>query len=113
MLDPAFLEKITIARYAKSLDDMSQAERDRRLLVLSEFAVYVERDPEFMVSEIFDEETRKYRKRGFYTEKAKAFAAEFDGPRNAQLWRSNVIRAFFSANGRRLLPEQPDWMRSP
>jgi hypothetical protein len=24
----------------------------------------------------------------------------------------NVIRAFFIANGRRLLPEQPDWMRS-
>lgn len=112
MPDPAFTAKTTIARYAAALDDMTPPERERRLQVLEEFAAYVERDPDVMITEIFNEETRKYRKRGFYTDKAKEFAATHDGPRSAQLWRSNVIRAFFIANGRRLLPEQPDWMRT-
>jgi hypothetical protein len=110
--DPAFTEKTTIARYARSLDDLPPADRDRRLQVLADFAAYVDRDPDLMIAEIFDEETRKYRRRGFYTEKAKEFAATFDEPRSAQLWRSNVVRAFFIANGRRLLPEQPDWMKT-
>jgi len=35
-----------------------------------------------------------------------------DEPCNAQLQRSNIIRAFFIANSRRLLPEQPEWMRT-
>lgn len=113
MLDPAFTDKTTVARYATSLDDMAPADRDKRLQVLADFAAYVERDPDVMIDEIFNTETRKYRKRGFYTDKAKEFAAGFDGPRNVQLWRSNVIRSFFIANGRRLLPEQPDWMTTP
>jgi hypothetical protein len=110
--DAEFTSKTTVARYAKSLDDMTPAERDLRLRTLADFAAYVERDPDQMIAEIFDEETRKYRKRGFYTEKAKEFAATYDEPRTAQLRRSNIIRAFFIANGRRLLTEQPDWMRT-
>ena len=106
-----FTSKATVARYAQALDDLSDADRRRRLETLSAFARYVDRDPDQMIAEVFDEETRKYRKRGFYTDKAKEFAATYDEPRNAQLRRSNVIRAFFIANGRRLLPEQPDWMR--
>lgn len=112
MLDEEFTTKTTVARYATSLDDLSAADRDRRLQTLADFAAFVDRDPDQMIAEIFNEETRKYRKRGFYTEKAKEFAATFDEPRNAQLQRSNIIRAFFIANGRRLLPEQPDWMRT-
>ena len=110
MPDEGFLGKTTVARYAKALDDLPPADRDRRLQTLADFAGYVERDPDLMVAEIFDEETRRYRRRGFYTDKAKEFAATYDEPRNAQLQRSNIIPAFFIANGRRLLPEQPDWM---
>lgn len=109
-LDPDFLAKETVARYATSLDDLPPVDRDKRLRTLSDFAAFVERDPDVMIEEIFNEETRKYRKRGFYTDKAKEFAATYDEPRNAQLQRSNIIRAFFIANGRRLLPEKPDWM---
>ncbi len=113
MLDPGFLAKATVARYAKSLDDLPPADREKRLRTLAELAEYTGRDPDVMIEEVFDEQTRKYKKRGFYSEQAKAFAASYDEPRNAQLQRSNIIRAFFIANGRRLLPEQPDWMRSP
>ncbi len=112
MLDADFLAKATVARYARSLDDLPPAERERRLRTIADFASYVGQDPDLMIEEVFDEQTRKYRKRGFYTGKAREFAATYDEPRNAQLQRSNIIRAFFIANGRRLLPEQPDWMRS-
>jgi hypothetical protein len=63
-----------------------------------------------MGEEIFNKETRKYRKRGFYSDNAKAFAAERGGPHHVQLQRSNIIRSFFIANGYRLPPERPDWM---
>ncbi|MGH8932470.1 MAG: hypothetical protein ACRDZO_18060 [Egibacteraceae bacterium] len=111
VLDPAFSEKTTIARYSNSLGDLSNAERARRLQVVADFAAYVERDPAQMIAEVFDEQTGKYRNRGFYTDKANEFAASTDDSRNAALWRSNVIRAFI-ANGRRPLPEQADWMRT-
>jgi hypothetical protein len=65
-----------------------------------------------MIAEVFDEQPRKYRRRGFYSDKAKEFAARYDEPRTAQLQRSNVVQAFFIANGRGLLPEQPAWMRT-
>ena len=112
MPDAEFVAKETVARYAKSLADMSAADRDRRLQTVQDFATFVGKDLDELIAEVFDEQTRKYRKRGFYTDKAKEFAATFDEPRNAQLQRSNIIRAFFIANGRRLLPEQPDWMRT-
>ncbi len=112
MPDSDFLAKLTVERYAKSLDDLPPADRDKRLDTLAGFARFVDVDPDVMIEEVFDEETRKYKRRGFYTDKAKEFAATYDEPRNAQLQRSNIVRAFFIANGRRLLPEQPDWMQS-
>lgn len=92
MADEEFLGKSTVARYASSLSDLPPADRDRRLQTLADFAGYVERDPDVMIAEVFDEQTRRYRKRGFYTDKGKEFAATYDEPRNAQL--------------------QLDWMRS-
>jgi len=53
--DEGFLGKTTVARYAKALDDLPPADRDRRLQTLADFAGYVERDPDLMVAEIFDE----------------------------------------------------------
>ncbi|MFC7504113.1 hypothetical protein ACOACQ_18545 [Nocardioides sp. CPCC 206347] len=110
MPSPEFAAHTSIQRYAATLDDLTARERDDRLNLLEAFAAHVDRDPDTMIAEIFDEETRKYKKRGFYTEGAKAFAASFGDSSNAQLQRSNVIRAFFIANGRRLLTEQPAWM---
>jgi len=107
---PAFVAYRSIQRYAATLTDLAPRERDERLDLLESFAAYVDRDPDTMIREIFDEETRKYRRRGFYTNSAKAFAASLGGSPNAQLHRSNVIRAFFIASGRRLLTEQPAWM---
>jgi hypothetical protein len=37
-------------------------------------------------------------------------SGDIGGSSNAQLQRSNVIRAFFITNGRRLLTERPAWM---
>lgn len=100
----------SVQRYAKALDELPPEERDRRLHTLREFAEFVGRDPDQMVEEIYNRETRKYRKRGFYSDNAKAFAAQLGGPQHLQLARSNVIRSFFIANGYRLPPERPDWM---
>lgn len=110
MPSPDFAALRSVQRYAATLADLTPRERDERLDLLESFAAHVDRDPDTMIREIFDEETRKYRKRGFYTQAAKAFAATFGDSANAQLHRSNVIRAFFIANGRRLLTEQPAWM---
>ncbi len=107
---PEFLEYETVKRYADSLDDLTEKERGERLAALEAFAKYVGHTPDEMVEKIFNKETRKYRKRGFYSDNAKAFAAEQGGPESVQLWRSNVIRAFFIANGYRLPPERPSWM---
>ena len=109
--DPEFLEYETVQRYADSLgDDLTEKERGQRLAVLEEFSKYVGDTPDEMVEKIFNKETRKYRKRGYYSDNAKAFAAETDAPQSVQLQRSNIIRAFFIANGYRLPPERPDWM---
>jgi hypothetical protein len=107
---PEFLAQETVQRYAGSLDDLTEPERDRRLAALEEFSKFVEREPDRMVEEIYNRETRKYRKRGFYSDNAKAFAAQLEGPEHQRLARSNVIRAFFIANGFRLPPERPSWM---
>lgn len=111
MTEPTFHELITVRRYADQLDDdLGPRERAERLDTLREFAEFVGRTPDEMVAEIFNEQTRKYRKRGFYSERVKEFSSSFDGPRSRQLARGNVIRAFFIANGRRIPPEQPDWL---
>jgi hypothetical protein len=108
---PEFMEYETVQRYADSLgDDLTEKERGERLVVLEEFSTYVGDTPDEMVEKIFNKETRKYRKRGHYSDNAKAFAAETDAPKSVQLQRSNIIRAFFIANGYRLPPERPDWM---
>lgn len=93
----AFLEYQTVRRYAASLHDFEPAERDRRLAVLEEFSAFVDREPDVMIEEIFNRQTRKYRKRGFYSDNVKAFQAELDGPEHLQLAKGNVIRAFFIA----------------
>jgi hypothetical protein len=109
---PGFLDSASVRRYAETLADLTPRERDERLDLLESFAAYVGRDPDTMIREIFDERTRKYRKRGFYTEAAKAFAESLGDSPNARLRRSNIVRAFFIASGRRLLTEQPGWMAS-
>ncbi|MEJ7704699.1 MAG: hypothetical protein WKF47_14015 [Geodermatophilaceae bacterium] len=38
MPDEGFLGKTTVARYAKALDDLPPADRDRRLQTLADFA---------------------------------------------------------------------------
>lgn len=110
MPDPDFVAQLTVARYIKSIHDLSPTDRDARLQILADFATFVDRQPDQMIVEVFNEETRKYRKRGYYTEKAKEFAATRETSPNAQLRVSNIIRGFFIANGRRLLPEKPSWM---
>ena len=107
---PEFLAHETVQRYAKTLDDLDDSERGERLALLEDFAGYVDRTPDRMVEEIYNRETRKYRKRGFYSDNAKAWAASLPGPDSLALRRSNLIRAFFIANGFRLPPERPSWM---
>jgi hypothetical protein len=99
-----------VRRYAATLSDLTPLERDQRLDLLEAFAARVDRQPDIMIAEIFDETSRTYRKRTYYTTQAKEFAAQLGGSPNAHLRRSNLIRAFFIANGRRLLTERPAWM---
>lgn len=102
----------TLARYAAPLEDLPAPDRDRRLQLMAGSCTFVEHTPDQMIEEVFDEQTRKDKRRGFYTDKAKEFAASRAENSNAQLQISNVVRGFFIANGRRLLAEQPDWMRT-
>lgn len=99
----------------KFLDDLASKELSAsdvqaRLKTLAEFCQFVERTPDQMVAEIFDVETRKYKKRNFYTAKVKEFSAQVAGSWHEQTARGNVIRNFFIANGRRLPNEKPDWL---
>jgi hypothetical protein len=110
MTESTFTESVAVQRYIGSLDGMTPAEKDERLKTLADFTAFVERTPDEMVAEIFNVETRKYRKRGFYSDKIKEFSAQLDGPRSLQIRRGNVIRSFFIANGRRVPPDTPDWM---
>lgn len=110
MTDTDFHDLITVRRYAAQLSDLDAKEREERLGTVAAFAEFVGRTPDEMIAEIFNEKTRKYRKRGFYSDRVKEFSAALDGPRNRQLFRGNVIRSFFIANGRRIPPEQPDWI---
>ena len=108
---PEFFQYETVKRYAGTLgDDLTEKERNQRIAVLEGFSKYVGDTPDEMVEKIFNKETGKYRKRGYYSDNAKEFAAQNDEPQSVQLQRSNVIRAFFIANGYRLPPERPDWM---
>jgi hypothetical protein len=112
MLDEDFLAYPTVARFSKEMDDMSPLDRKKRLDTIKGFCDFVGEDPDHMIATVFDEETRKYKRRGFFSEKAKEYAATFGDSPNAQLQRSNIVRGFFIANGRRLLAEQPEWMKA-
>lgn len=110
MADP-FADHPTVQRYRSSLDsDLTEAERDERIDILRRFSEFAQRSPDEMVEEIFDTETRKYKKRGFYARKIKEFSDSLDVPRTKQVAQGNVVRAFFIANGRRVPPEMPDWL---
>lgn len=100
----------SVQLYARQCDDLEPRDLNSRLGVLLDFAEFVERTPDQMVEEIYDMKTRKYRKRGFYTDRIREFSARDGGPERTQLARGNVIRSFFIANGRRIVPERPGWL---
>jgi hypothetical protein len=111
-LPPSFTELPTVQRFVQDLEtkDLSEAERHARLALLAEFCAFVGKTPDEMVNEIFDTETRKYKKRNFYTARVKEFSAQIEGSWSERTARGNVIRNFFIANGRRLPNETPDWL---
>jgi hypothetical protein len=108
--DRGFLAYATVQRYAGSLGDLTRPERDARLAILQSFAEFVDRTPDEMVDELFDRETRKYRKRGFYTDRIREFSVQVPGSWAQQTARGNVVRSFFIANGYRIPPERPPWL---
>jgi hypothetical protein len=107
-----FREYATVQRYIEDLvlKELSAAEQEERIATLEAFCAFVERTPDQMVEEIFDPETRKYKKRNFYTAKVKEFSEQLAGNWHQQTTRGNVIRNFFIANGRRLPNATPDWL---
>jgi len=107
-----FTDYRTVQKFLQDLaiKDYSEQELQARLTILEEFCVFVERTPDEMVAEIFDVETRKYKKRNFYTARVKEFSMQVQGSWQEQTARGNVIRSFFIANGRRLPNEKPDWL---
>ncbi len=93
-----------------SCSGWSSAELQERLTVLAEFCQFVEQTPDEMLAAIFDVETRKYKKRNFYTARVKEFSERIVGTWSEQTARGNVIRSFFIANGRRLPNEKSSWL---
>ena len=108
--DVPFAEFETARRYVALMTDLTDRERADRLAVLEEFSRFVGRTPDQMIEEIFNVETRKYRKRGFYSERILEFSAQVEGPWAVQAARGNVIRSFFIANGRRVPNARPPWL---
>lgn len=108
----SFISYQTVQRFLEDLatKDLSPEDVQARLKTLEDFCQFVERTPDQMITEVFDVETRKYKKRNFYTSKVKEFSAQISGNWHEQTARGNVIRNFFIANGRRLPNEQPDWL---
>jgi len=109
-LSQDFLAFETVQRFSESLADRGVEEREVRLALLDEFSRAVERTPDQMVDELFDRQTRKYRKRKFYAERIREFGARLPGTPSEQLARGNVIRSFFIANGLRVPPERAPWL---
>jgi hypothetical protein len=107
---PEFLASETVQRYLASLEHLTLPERDTRLDLLQSFAEFVDRTPNEMVEELFDPTTRKYRRRGFYTDRIREFSAQVPGSWAQQTTRGNVVRSFFIANGYRILPERAPWL---
>lgn len=108
----SFTSYSTVQKFLDDLTtkDLSAEDVQSRLNTLEAFCQFVERTPDQMITEIFDVETRKYKKRNFYTAKVKEFSAQVPGSWHEQTARGNVIRNFFIANGRRLPNEKPDWL---
>lgn len=102
----------TVQKYIDELQSrgLSSEELQERLAVLDEFCQFVEQTPDEMVEAIFDVETRKYKKRNFYSARVKEFSEQLTGTWSEQTARGNVIRSFFIANGRRLPHEKPSWL---
>lgn len=102
----------TVQKYIDELQSrgLSSEELQERLTVLDEFCQFVEQTPDEMVEAIFDVETRKYKKRNFYSARVKEFSEQLTGTWSEQTARSSVIRSFFIANGRRLPHEKPSWL---
>jgi hypothetical protein len=100
----------SVQNYLDQMAEKPEEERRTKLEVLAEFCAFVERTPDQMVEEIFNVETRKYRKRGFYTERVQEFSEQIEGTWKIQTKRGNVVRGFFIANGRRLPTPKPPWM---
>lgn len=107
-----FTSYATVQKFLDDLatKDLSAEDVQSRLHTLEEFCKFVDRTPDQMITEIFDVETRKYKKRNFYTAKVKEFSTQVPGSWHEQTARGNVIRNFFIANGRRLPNEKPDWL---
>jgi hypothetical protein len=112
MAQPEFVAYATVQKYLGELaaKGLTAAEQQERLTILAEFCTFVGRTPDEMVAEIFDVETRKYRKRNFYSDRVKEFSAQIPGTWSMRTARGNVIRSFFIANGRRLPNEKPEWL---
>ena len=108
----AFTSYSTVQKFLEDLatKNLSTEDVQSRLNTLEEFCQFVGRTPDQMITEIFDVETRKYKKRNFYTAKVKEFSSQVPGSWHEQTARGNVIRNFFIANGRRLPNEKPDWL---
>ena len=108
----SFTSYPTVQKFLEDLTtkDLTPEDVQTRLKTLEEFSQFVERTPDQMITEIFDVETRKYKKRNFYTAKVKEFSSQIPGGWHEQTARGNVIRNFFIANGRRLPNEKPDWL---
>ncbi len=107
-----FSNYLTVQKYLQDLaiKEYTEPELQTRLTILEEFCAFVERTPDEMVAEIFDLQTRKYKKLNFYTARVKEFSVQIQGSWHEQTARGNVIRSFFIANGRRLPNEKPDWL---
>ena len=87
-----------------------QLRHPARLALLQSFAEFVDRNPNEMVEELFDPGTRRYRRRGFYTDRIREFSTQVPGSWAQQTARGNVVRSFFIANGYRIPPERPPWL---
>ena len=107
---PEFVAAETVQRYLASLGRLTPRERDARLALLQSFAEFVDRNPNEMVEELFDPGTRRYRRRGFYTDRIREFSTQVPGSWAQQTARGNVVRSFFIANGYRIPPERPPWL---
>ena len=89
-----FTEYRTVQKFLGDLaiKDYTESEIQERLGILEEFCTFVDRTPDQMVEEIFDVETRKYKKRNFYSSSSKGVFSTNSGI----LARANGARQCYS-----------------